>query len=58
MPLCYGGGDQRPPEQAQPIIKLGFEKVSVSAAALERPKLVREDGRRSRQAERGRHAWT
>jgi imidazole glycerol-phosphate synthase subunit HisF len=41
MPLCYGGGIKEA-EQAAKIIALGFEKVSVSAAALERPQLIRE----------------
>ncbi len=41
MPLCYGGGITTA-EQAAQIIALGFEKVSISAAALERPKLIRE----------------
>lgn len=41
MPLCYGGG-VKSAEQAARIISLGFEKVSVSAAALERPQLIRE----------------
>ena len=41
MPLCYGGGVSDA-ETAARIISLGFEKVSVSHAALERPKLVGE----------------
>lgn len=41
MPLCYGGG-VKDAETAAKIIALGFEKVSVSHAALERPELVRE----------------
>lgn len=41
MPLSYGGGVTTA-EQAARIISLGFEKVSVSAAALERPELIRE----------------
>jgi cyclase len=41
MPLCYGGGITNA-RQAAEIIALGFEKVSVSAAALERPELIRE----------------
>lgn len=41
MPLCYGGGVTSA-EQAARIISLGFEKVSVSAAAVERPALIRE----------------
>lgn len=41
MPLCYGGGVDSATLAAQ-IIALGFEKVSVSAAALARPALIRE----------------
>lgn len=41
MPLCYGGGVTSA-EQAARIVGLGFEKVSVSAAALARPQLIRE----------------
>ncbi len=41
MPLAYGGG-VRTAEDAVRLISLGFEKVSVSAAALERPALIRE----------------
>jgi len=41
MPLCYGGG-VKDAEVAAEIIALGYEKVSVSHAALERPELVRE----------------
>jgi len=41
MPLCYGGGVDNA-ETAARIIALGYEKVSVSHAALERPELVRE----------------
>lgn len=41
MPLCYGGGVTSA-EHAVRIVSLGFEKVSVSAAVLERPQLVRE----------------
>ncbi len=41
MPLCYGGG-VRTAEQAKRIIGLGVEKVSISAAAVERPELVAE----------------
>ena len=35
MPLCYGGGITDA-EQAVRIISLGFEKISISAGALER----------------------
>lgn len=41
MPLCYGGGVTSA-EQASKIIATGFEKVSVSAAALDRPTLIKE----------------
>jgi cyclase len=41
MPLCYGGGVTSA-EQATRIVATGFEKVSVSAAALARPGLIRE----------------
>jgi cyclase len=41
MPLCYGGGVTTAAQAAR-IVSLGFEKVSVSAAALARPQLIRE----------------
>lgn len=41
MPLCYGGGITSAKQAAQ-IIALGFEKVSISAAALTHPALIRE----------------
>ncbi len=41
MPLCYGGGVSTA-EQAARIVATGFEKVSVSAAALARPALIKE----------------
>lgn len=41
MPLCYGGGISTAAQAAQ-IITLGFEKVSISTAALARPALIRE----------------
>lgn len=41
MPLSYGGGITTA-AQASRLIKLGFEKVSVSNAAVQRPELVRE----------------
>lgn len=41
MPLCYGGGVQDA-ETAARIIALGYEKVSVSDAVIERPQLLRE----------------
>ena len=39
MPLCYGGGIKTV-EQAKSIVGLGVEKVALSAAAIEQPKLV------------------
>ena len=41
MPLCYGGGVDNAKLAGQ-IVALGFEKVSVSAAAIARPSLIRE----------------
>ncbi|MFS2047730.1 AglZ/HisF2 family acetamidino modification protein [Variovorax sp. Varisp41] len=41
MPLCYGGG-VKDAKTASNIINIGFEKVSISAAAVERPPLIRE----------------
>lgn len=41
MPLCYGGGINSAAQAAQ-IITLGFEKVSISSAALARPALIKE----------------
>ncbi|PWG02095.1 AglZ/HisF2 family acetamidino modification protein [Sphingosinicella humi] len=41
MPLCYGGGVSSA-DQASRILKLGFEKISISSAAVARPELVRE----------------
>jgi cyclase len=41
MPMCYGGGVDNA-DLASRIINLGFEKVSVSSAALTRPRLIRE----------------
>jgi cyclase len=39
MPLCYGGGIKTV-EQAKRIIGLGVEKIAISSAAIENPKLV------------------
>ena len=39
MPLCYGGG-VKTVEQAKRIIGLGVEKVAISSAAIENPKLI------------------
>jgi cyclase len=41
MPLCYGGGVTCA-DKALRIVASGFEKVSVSAAALARPALIKE----------------
>jgi len=41
MPLCYGGGITNA-YQATRIIALGVEKVSISAAAVHRPMLIKE----------------
>ena len=41
MPLSYGGGI-RSADHAAEVIRIGFEKVSVSAAAIERPELISE----------------
>lgn len=41
MPMCYGGGVDSA-EMASRIINIGFEKVSISAAALQRPALIHE----------------
>lgn len=41
MPLCYGGRIKSV-EQARRVINLGFEKVSISSAAVARPELVAE----------------
>jgi cyclase len=39
MPLCYGGG-VRTVEQAKQIVGLGVEKLAISAAAVENPRLI------------------
>ncbi len=41
MPLCYGGGVDSAFMAAE-IVSLGYEKVSVSSAALARPRLISE----------------
>jgi cyclase len=41
MPLCYGGGVTRV-DQIERIVKLGVEKVAISAAAIRTPELVRQ----------------
>lgn len=39
MPLCYGGGIKTV-DQAKRIIGLGVEKVAISSAAMENPRLI------------------
>jgi cyclase len=39
MPLCYGGGIKTV-EQARKIIGLGVEKIAISSAALDDPKII------------------
>ena len=41
MPLCYGGGIKKV-EQVQHLINIGVEKVAISSAAIEEPKLISE----------------
>lgn len=41
MPLCYGGG-VKTVEQAQRIFSLGIEKIALSSAVLQNPKLITE----------------
>lgn len=41
MPLCYGGG-VKTLEQAQRIFSLGIEKIALSSAVLNNPKLITE----------------
>lgn len=41
MPLCYGGGIKTV-EQATKIFNLGVEKIALSSATIENPKLVTE----------------
>jgi len=45
MPLAYGGGVTTS-EQVQKIIQLGVEKVAISSAAIENPRLVTEAAER------------
>jgi cyclase len=41
MPLCYGGG-VKTVEQAQKIFALGIEKIALSSAVINNPKLITE----------------
>jgi cyclase len=41
MPLCYGGGIKTA-QQAKRIVGLGVEKIAVSSAAIENPRLLGE----------------
>ncbi len=41
MPLCYGGG-VRDAETAAKIVSIGYEKISISHAAIKRPNLIEE----------------
>ena len=41
MPLCYGGGVNSAATAAR-LVAIGYEKISVSAAAVDRPALIRE----------------
>ena len=43
MPLCYGGGIKNV-SQAEKIIQLGVEKISLSSAIIQRPELISEIG--------------
>ncbi len=44
MPMGYGGGI-RSREQAERVLKLGYEKVCINSAAIEDPKLIGEVAR-------------
>ncbi len=41
MPLCYGGGIKTV-EQAEKIFSLGVEKIAISSAVVENPRIVKE----------------
>ena len=41
MPLCYGGG-VKTIEQFEKLVSLGVEKVAISSAAIENPKIIYE----------------
>jgi cyclase len=41
MPLCYGGGIKTV-QQVKTVIGLGVEKVAISSAAIDRPRLIAE----------------
>lgn len=46
MPLCYGGGIKSA-EQAERVLNLGVEKVSVGNAAVQNPEIITQIARRS-----------
>jgi imidazole glycerol-phosphate synthase subunit HisF len=41
MPLCYGGGVKKV-EQFEKLVGLGVEKVAISSAAIENPRIINE----------------
>ena len=41
MPLCYGGGIKNA-NQAKTIFSLGVEKIAISSAAIENPKIIND----------------
>jgi cyclase len=45
MPLCYGGGVSSV-QQVEKIIGLGVEKVAISAAAIDKPRLIEQAAER------------
>ena len=45
MPVCYGGGI-KDPVQVEKIINLGIEKVCISSAAIDNPKLIENSSKR------------
>ena len=45
MPLCYAGGIKTT-QQIERIVCLGVEKVAISSAAIETPRLISESAKR------------